>query len=193
MRLIFTICAFFCCVGLASAQTEQGEFYIGASSNINFSSMKTELKSDYGDQDGSRTTEFEFAPQLGYFAGDGLLVGLEIPYSKRKNDDADYQMSQIGIGPFARYYFGTSNSKPYLHAGVGIGAATENNGSGEVDYKLSSYEIAGGIALFINKNIAVDLGLGYSSGTMKPREDNDADVKLVTSGVAFKVGFSLFL
>ena len=193
MKLLFTICAFLCCVSLVSAQTEEGSFYIGANSNINFSSMKTELKSDLGDQDGSRITEFEFAPQIGFFAGDGLLVGLEIPYLVRKNKDADYKMSQIRVGPFARYYFGKTNSKPYLHAGVGFGAATESGESDEVDYKLSSYEIAGGIALFINKNIAVDLGLGYSSGTMKPREDNDADVKLVTSGIAFKVGFSLFL
>ncbi len=51
MRLIFTICAFICCVGLASAQTEQGTSYIGASSNISFSSMKTDFKSDNEDED----------------------------------------------------------------------------------------------------------------------------------------------
>lgn len=192
MKLFFTVCAFFCCLSMVSAQTEQGAFYVGANSNINFSSMKTELKSDYNDQGGSRTTKFEFAPQLGYFAGDGLLIGLEIPYSTIKNDEADYKMSQIGIGPFARYYFGTSNSKPYLHGGFGIGAATES-GASKMDYKLSSYEIAGGFAIFINKNIAVDLGLGYSSSTMKPKEKQDADVKLVTNGISFKVGFSLFL
>lgn len=193
MRLIFTIGAFFYCVGLVSAQTEQGKFFIGASSNINFSSMKTEFKSDLGDQEGSRITEFEFAPQIGFFAGDGLLVGLEIPYHVRKNKDADYKMNQIEVGPFARYYFGKSNSKPYLHGGVGLGAAIESGESDEVDYKLYSYEIGGGIALFINKNVAVDLGLGYSSSSMKPKNNNDTNAKLVTSGLAFKVGFSLFL
>ncbi|MUP40100.1 outer membrane protein [Labilibaculum euxinus] len=193
MKLFFTICAFFCCVVIVSAQTEQGKFFIGANSNINFSSMKTELKSDYSDSDGSTITTFEFAPQLGFFAGDGFLVGVELPYSTTKNKDTDYKVSQIGFGTFARYYFGTSNAKPYLHGGLGIGAATESNESDDVDYKLFTYEFGGGVAIFINKNIAVDLGLGYSSNTMKPKENNDADVKLVTSGVAFKVGFSLFL
>jgi len=193
MRLIFTICAFIYCAGVVSAQTEKGTSFIGASSNISFSSMKTDFKSDNGDVDGSRTTVFEFAPQLGYFVADGLLVGLELPYSVRKNKDADYKMSHIGIGPITRYYFGKSNSKPYLHAGFGIGSATESDERNEVDFKLSSYQIGGGVAIFLNKNIAVDLGLGYSSATMKPKENNEADVKRVTSGVAFKVGFSLFL
>jgi hypothetical protein len=32
--------------------------------------------------------------------------------------------------------------------------------------------------------------LGYSSSTMKPKDDNDNDAKLVTNGLSFKVGFT---
>jgi outer membrane protein len=197
MKFIYTtIFLLLMSAGSLFAQIEQGKFFINAQSNISFSSMDRELKSDGDDQDLGKIKKFEFSPSLGYFVGDGLLVGLAVPFSSEKNEDGDgdyIKTNQIGFMPFARYYFnnGGSKTKPYFHGGFGIGSATQkDNDSNEADYRLSSYELGGGLAIFFHKNIAVDLGLGYSSSTMKPKDDNDNDAKLVTNGLSFKVGFT---
>ncbi|MBL4561747.1 MAG: outer membrane beta-barrel protein [Labilibaculum sp.] len=198
MRLIFTICTLFCCTSLLLGQTEKGKIFIGGQSSLSFSSMDNELKSDLGDEDQGSTTTFEFVPQMGYFVADGLVIGAELGFSssKEKEDGYEYKTSTIALGPFVRYYFGKTNVKPYLHGGFGFGSASEKEegyGSDEEDYKLSVYGFGGGVGIFINEKIAIDLGVGYSSVTVKPDEDYDGDPKIVTNGIGFNVGFSISL
>ncbi len=198
MKLIFTLCAFFCFVGFLSAQTEQGRLLIGGNSNLNFTSVNNKWKNDSGDGDLGSSTKFEFAPQVGYFVVDRLAVGLELPVSlqteKNKNDDK-FNTNSFAVMPFARYYFGQNNVKPYLHGGFGIGSLKLKDVSDSDETKLNTfvYGISGGVAIFINDNIALDLGLGYQSTTLRPSEDMDGDPKNISNRVAFNVGFSLFL
>ena len=81
----------------------------------------------------------------------------------------------------------------HLHGGVGFGSAKEEFDSDDQDYKLTTYEFGGGMAIFINESFAVDLGLGYSSTTLKPDGDFSGDPKIVTNGLAFQVGFTISL
>ncbi len=149
-----------------------------------------------GDEDFGSNKEFEFAPQIGYFATDGLAIGAELSFTSSKQEDEDgdeFKMNTIAFVPFARYYFGETNVKPYLHLGLGIGSAKEESDFNDQDYSLTVYEFGGGMAIFINESIAVDLGLGYASTTLKPDGDFSGDPKIVTSGLAFQAGFSFFL
>ncbi|WP_461632940.1 outer membrane beta-barrel protein [Labilibaculum euxinus] len=198
MKLFFTICAFFCCVVIASAQTEQGKFLFGGNSNMNFSSMNNKWKSDDGDEDLGSTTSFEFAPQVGYFVADGFAVGLELPIgmqTEKDKDDNKYKTNRIAVMPFARYYFGENNVKPYLHGGFGFGSMKykDVSASAESKWKTFVYGVSGGVAIFLNNNIALDLGVGYQSVTLRPDEDRDNDPRRILSSVAFNVGFSISL
>lgn len=197
MKSIFTtILTVLIFTSIATAQTEKGKFLIGAQSSLSFSSMDKELKTDGGDHDLGTNTEFEFAPQFGYFIADGLVVGAELPFTSSKQEDEDgdkYKTNSIALLPFARYYFGQTNVKPYLHAGIGYGLLSEEDDYDEEDYKMMVYEFGAGVAIFLNESIAVDLGLGYTSATLKPDEDYSGDPKIVTSGLAFQVGFTFCL
>lgn len=198
MKLIFTLCAFFCFLGVLSAQTEQGKLLLGGKSNFSFTSMNNKWKTDNDDGDLGSQTEFEFAPQVGYFVADGFAVGLELPISfvtEKDEDDDKYKTNSIAIVPFARYYFGQTNVKPYLHGGIGFGSAKfeDVESSYENKMKLFVYELAGGVAIFLNENVAIDLGLGYQSTTLRPDEDMDGDPRNIASGVGFNVGFTISL
>ncbi|WP_321306729.1 outer membrane beta-barrel protein [Marinifilum fragile] len=196
MRLIFTTICLLFFTNMLLAQTEKGKFLIGAQSSLSFSSMDNELKSNGGDQDMGSTKEFEFAPQVGCFVIDGLAIGAELPFTSSKQEDEDgdeYKMNTIAFVPFARYYFGETNVKPYVHAGFGFGSAKEKNDYSEQDYSMTALELGGGMAIFLNESIAVDLGLGYASTTLKPDGDYSGNPKIVTSGLAFQVGFTFSL
>jgi len=196
MRIIFTTICLLFFTSLVSAQIEQGKFYINAQSGISFNSVNSEFETGSYAKSEMKSKQFTFAPSIGYFAGDGLLIGLSVPYRSQKNEDEDgdeTKSNSISFGPFARYYFdnGGSKTKPYLHGGLGVGASTTQTGSNKMEYRLSNYELGGGLAIFFHKNIAIDLGLIYSNSTQKYKEDSD--VKLKTKNLAFNVGFTFCL
>jgi outer membrane protein len=97
------------------------------------------------------------------------------------------------IAPFARYYYGESKIKPFAEAAVGLGSYAfkfdgdkDKTGVFFLQFKL-------GAAFFVNDNVSIDLGLGFSSYSEKDKEDNDIDRRDITSGIGFDVGISVIL
>ncbi|PCH70454.1 MAG: hypothetical protein COC06_04880 [Bacteroidales bacterium] len=201
MRLIFTICTLFCCTSLLLGQTEKGKILFGGSSNLNFSSIDDKWKIDGDDDiDLGSSTKLEFAPKVGYFVVDGFAIGLELPVSfdtEKNGHGGKTKINSIAAVTFARYYFSEKKVKPYLHGGIGFGSSHYEYkfDSYEEDYdsNLFLYELSGGVAIFLNDIIAIDLGLGYQAVISKPKEDMDDNRRNILSGVAFNVGFSISL
>jgi len=201
MRLIFTICAFIYCVGLTSAQTEKGNLFFGGKSSMNISSTEIEQKSDYGNTS-EKIKSLEFSPQIGYFIAEGFVIGSELSINTSKYEHDAYVIKNTGLAivPFARYYFGKTNLKPYLQAGLGYGSykskfdydhfPEEYNGEDKKNQSL--YKLEGGLGIFLNKSVALDLGLGYSSVTTKPKHGDDIE-KTTVKGFALNVGFVICL
>lgn len=193
--------AFLCILTVKSfSQTETGKIIVSGESSLGFSSMSQKYKDDNGETDGNKTLSIEFAPQAGYFVMDGLAVGIALPISfdseKNPNNDKN-KVTSLAIAPFARYYFSTTNIKPYLQAAVGFGSAKytdEPDGAEATDTKLSVflYDLGAGVGIFLNDKVSIDVGASYSSYIMKPKEDNPSNVKMITSGFGLNLGFSIF-
>jgi len=181
------------------AQTEKGRIAVSGESTFGFSSMTEKYKDDNGDTDGDKTLSIEFAPQVGYFVIDNLAVGVALPISfssTKDTDDDKSKMTSMAIAPFARYYFGASNIKPYLQGAVGFGSAkyTDEPAQGDAtDVKMGLFlwDITGGVGIFLNDNVSLDLGASYSSSSMKPKENNDVNAKFITSGFGLNIGFTI--
>ena len=179
-----------------NGQTEKGKFLVGGESKLDFSSTSYKWKSDDADGDYGKSLDIEFSPMVGYFISDGLAVGAHIPimFSSEKDEDDDkYTTTVISFAPFVRYYFGTTNIKPFLHGGVGFGSAKGkyepvSGTSNESTYGMFSYAVGGGVAMFLTESIALDFGLEYGSSSFKEKEDNDTNFKDIDSGIGFNVG-----
>lgn len=127
-------------VGTASAQINKGSILVGASSNLNFSSVKF---------DGSdRFSIFDLGAKVGYFAIDNLAVGLDLGY--QKIDD----ISNTNFGIFGRYYY---MGKFFGGAGFRI-----TKFEGQDSQTTIPFEI--GYAAFITENIAVEPAFNLSVG-----------------------------
>ena len=103
-------------------------------------------------------------------------------------------MTSIIAMPFVRYYFGDNNIKPYLQGAVGFGSSKTN-----IDFydsastsNLVSYGFDGGIAIFLNENVSLDVGAGYTSSTSKPQEDNSNNVKFINNAFGLNAGFNIY-
>jgi outer membrane protein len=192
----------FCSFSTLNAQTEKGNILIGGETKLNFSSSNPKFESDDSNADLGRTTTLDFSPQIGFFVIDGLALGMELPimYSLDKSESEDkYTSTSIAFTPFIRYYFGKGKLKPYLHGDVGFGnlkmkyeeklLATTS----ESTASLFLYEMGGGLAVFLNDKVSLDIGIAYASQSLTPKEDNDNNFKSITSGFEAGIGIVFML
>jgi len=177
------------------AQAKKGDLLVGATSSLNFGSTSSSIEYDGESSDIGKTTEFSFSPGVGYFVVDGLALGVDVNWetSISKPDEGDeVKTSQFLIGPFAKYYFGATNLKPFLESSFGFGSGNND----DQDYNLSGYSFGGGVAVFLNEVVSLEFGLGYGGTTAQMKDvqidfyGNTDDVDVKTSGFGFEFGFS---
>ncbi|WP_372776280.1 outer membrane protein, partial [Mangrovibacterium sp.] len=152
----------------------------------------------YNSGDGGKTSSFDFSPAVGYFVANNLAFGimLELSTTTEKDDYDKYTTSSSIVMPFAVYYFGKSNVKPYVQGGLGPGWGKEKShpsGDPSVTIKtnLFSYAFGGGLAIFLYDNIALDFGLGYASATSKWKDLSNVEWKNTMNGFSSSIGISV--
>ncbi|MDP4264554.1 MAG: hypothetical protein Q8941_18635 [Bacteroidota bacterium] len=119
----------------AEAQTENGTVLLGG--DISF-----ETSNGNG--------VFTASPRVGYFVVKNFAVGGEFNLLTSEG------FTSWAIGPFVRGYFaGTEQGKFYGQLGVNVGGATGSN-------TRVGFGIGAGYAIFLNRSIAIDLGLNYN-------------------------------
>ncbi|QMW01179.1 outer membrane beta-barrel protein [Spirosoma foliorum] len=135
----------------AMAQTEKGNRLMGVNvGNIIIPS-------------GSSTTLISLQPTYGWFVANNLVVGAGIPFFYAGT--SGNKVTQIGLAPFLRYYFGPSQVKPFLGASIGvINTSVTTNGSSAGSSTDAAYSATGGVAFFINRSVSFDLGVTYTGG-----------------------------
>ena len=151
--------------GVANAQTEQGGWLIGASSNLGFTSQKHKDADD-------ATNTLNFDVKAGYFLMDNLAAGLDFGYFNSKTGDAEAGLTNIGL--FARYYFNGT-----FYAGAGFTSTSVKDGDSG-----SWINLEAGYPVWMGDNVALEPSLNYSIGGGDLYED--------VSSFGLNVGFSLY-
>jgi hypothetical protein len=164
----------------AHAQIQKGYYLIGgnlATTSIGFSS--------------GTPFNLNVTPKVAWFRNNNLAIGgfVDLGLSTVKGGGTTFN---YGVGPLARYYFGTSDvatttttsarrsSRVFLEGTVGIqgvntpGANTNGLGIG----------IGPGIAFFINQNIALETMLKYDKTF---GFGNDGGQSFLTLGLGFQI------
>ncbi len=153
----------------ASAQTEQGNFLVGGNLELNT---------------GKNNTVVTVSPTAGYFFVENFAAGANVNFSTSKVGDIN--TTSIGVGPFARYYFGTMNARPFAHADFGVRSTKSKIGAGQARTESgSNYFLGGGLAAFINRNVAIEGLVGYRHTALRDEEGS--------GGLNLRVGFQVYL
>ena len=161
----------------AMAQTDQGTWMFGAGSNLGFTSGKID-----NDQEDA-TTNIALDVRGGYFIIDNLAVGLDIGFGSQS--EGDYSESQIGVGPYLRYYL--MESKLFGQAGFQFQTASsdgDNLGSG------SAIGLGAGYAAWLNDNITIEPLVSYNMTSFK-YEGADESAKGGNFGLMINFGIYL--
>lgn len=166
-KILVTILLTFIVYSL-NAQTDKGDWLVGGRFDVNT---------------GDNSSQFRFSPGAGVFVINNLAIGgnFTIDYVK----SGDVKSTDFGLGPFARYYFTTSNAKPLVHTAFNYISSKVKGPSTSITNNGFNFLVAGGVALFINENVSVEILAGYSHTKYK---DFDG-----SGGFNLGVGFQVYL
>lgn len=216
-KIIFIALAIFTLTATTTkAQTDQGNFLLGASSNYSFSSgefgggsgiltlgyTSVNYKSDrdgYTEPDPDKELNLNLIPKVGYFVLDNLAVGVDFVTGYSKYDDGswDYETSTtlLGFGPFARYYVPSGYVMPFVEIGGAYALAKSKfkdpNGTDDSKNSLMMFGGGAGAAISVGDNAMIDMLLGYNSIVVKATEDNDDNNRIVVGTLGLKIGFTI--
>lgn len=155
-------------LGVASAQTDQGGWLVGASSDFSFTSTKIKGADE-------RVSVLNFDTGVGYFLTDNLAAGLSIAFNRTKI--GEFKETNTSVGPFARYYLGGTF---FVGAGYDF---TSSKIDAKASGSLLSFEV--GYPIWLGERAALEPSLNYIIGSGDLNEDQS------TFGLA--VGFNLYL
>ncbi|MFC2126370.1 outer membrane beta-barrel protein [Bacteroidota bacterium] len=216
--LLLATVVMLCQAGL-KAQTKKGQSLVGVTTALNLaefgygtspsimrigsSTFKTKSNADgFEEDDPSKAFGFSISPKVGYLFSENLALGLDLvlSYSSQKpGGDSDYKSSNtiMCIGPFARYYIPGEKVYPFFELGTTIGSAkdksTYNGDTDEFTTGIFTYHGGFGLAIPIGEKVTFDVLAGYTSSTLKDKEDNEDNWRYVLGTLDIRLGFVVYL
>lgn len=201
--------------GLLQAQTNHGDFMLGAHSSLNLSGSGGELmglgfsrikfKSDrdgFNEADPDKAVSLNFTPKVGYFVTDNIALGLDLNFATSKvtygtSEDENTQ-KLFTTGPFVRYYIPTPTVLPFVEVGGAFGRISTKFDNSLIGAQITKYNVVAltggaGVAAPLGENVMLDIMAGYSSITTKEVQDNDDNDRTVTGTISLQLGFTVFL
>jgi hypothetical protein len=183
-------------------QTDGGKILLGGTTNLTADLSTAKWKDDNGSGTDSKTTSIDFEPHIGIFVVKNLAIGLslDVYYSLEKNSSNDDKSSTTLLegSPFVRFYIGNGKVKPFVQGKVGIGLENFKDmpvvGTSTTDkYTVFNFGFMGGVALFLNDHVSLDLGLGFTSNSFKARDNNDNNFRNIDHTIGFNIGITTVL
>jgi hypothetical protein len=167
MKKLFTVMllgSFF----VVSAQIEKGTVMVGG---------------NLGLKTGDGTSEILVNPNIGFFVANNFTIGGHVNYSSRELGAT--KVNEFGIGPFARYYFGVTSTKPFLVTEFDFLSSTTKVGEQKITTSGTGFLFGMGFAAFINETVAIEGITGYNYAKYKETSGS--------GGFAMRFGFQIYL
>ena len=150
---------------LSLSQTAKGQLLIGGSMNIS----------------PQKNFVLDISPNSSYMISDHFALGALIGFNIKNYEN--HQSQNFSFLPIAKYYFGESQTQPFVLIGYGIGYFKFYRNNDEDYSEFSEFGNIGiGLAHFVNQNIAVEIISGYGNAPIGHY-----------NGIFLNVGFQIFI
>ena len=217
LTTVFILLIVFISFPMLQAQTGSGTMLLGVSSGINlageifsgsdlmsigFSTAKSKSNaSGYTEPKPDKTINLNLIPKFGIFVINNLVVGLDVilAYNQTKEGEIEnkYTQTLVTAGPFVRYYFPASHLLPFVEGTATFGSINwkykSQSSSEESKYSIMSFGGGLGVAVPLGEVVTLDVMAGYTSATVKEKEDNPDDNRTVQGLFGIRLGLVVFL
>jgi len=193
------------------SQTEKGSYTLGGdltiSTNHNYwGSLESDLRDHF------LSFNCGVSPTFGTFVIDNLLVGITpsflIGFSGTEDQPGSYSETgnsnyrTYGIGTYATKYFGDKAIKPFVGISLGYNRRISSNDYTDVLINENTNEVlksnylnstvSGGLTVFTNKNLSLNLFLQYSLDYRKKQMSNSNSYQELSNRFALGSGVSFY-
>ncbi|HKK74053.1 MAG TPA: outer membrane beta-barrel protein [Saprospiraceae bacterium] len=211
--LLSSLILLFTCTLLSAQFTKSGNFIMG--STIGFSTAQSNFEIDDNNQQiegrGTRSSQFNIAPAIGYFLTDNFAMGVGLDYTSNitrepesildPESEVDRQEdSDLLFGPFARYYLPIGEDKAFfLETTFGIGSSSNTIRIDGVNQNTSTDVLALGIGpgftIFSRDGIGIEALVKYNwarSNTETDFGDVLTISKSYTNAIDLSIGMQIY-
>lgn len=160
-----------------SAQVSQGNWLVGGNASFSYTESKSGSTNPY------KAIIIDLAPNVGYFVIDQLALGAKVNYRRNQSESNDIKntFESMNISPFARYYILESDKmlNPFLESSYRFGVFESDN--------TQEFSIGGGLAIFVNQNVAYEITLNYVDTRLKNFENNTIQFQGLMLGLGIQI------
>jgi hypothetical protein len=173
--LLLAACIFF---NIANSQITKGNWMVGG--NALFSSQSENLRGT-----AVKGLNIELLPGIGYFFIDKLAGGARISfkYSKTKYNGVSSNSTQVGLGPFLRYYFLNQEKRVNLFAETYYQYLLIS-GSNFKSYNENKLKFSAGPVIYFNSSVGMEFTVNYEIFNSNA---TNTDVKTLFFGIGFQI------
>jgi hypothetical protein len=157
-------------------------FYISVFANAQTEKRTVMVGGGLGLKTGDGASEFNLNPNVGFFVANNFAIGGSGNFST--STTGEISTTNFGIGPFARYYVGNTNTKPFLVTEFDYLSTTIKNGEQKLNANGFGFLFGLGFAAFVNQTVAIEGVTGYNYSKF---EDTDG-----SGGFAMRFGFQIY-
>lgn len=170
MKKMFIAAVLLTSVSSTFAQTDKGDWLVGGT--LGFTTTKG-------------NSNFNLSPSAGYFFADNFAAGANVDLKFGKLGDV--KSTEFGIGPFARYYFGKGNLRPFATAAIDYLTNSSKNTTTNFSSSIDGFGwfLGAGGAAFLNQSVALEGIVGFDSKKYSGASAN--------TGFLLKIGFQVYI
>jgi len=214
-RTFFLTILSFCYGSLLFAQsvTASGNFMMGGTLGFSTASSSVEINNSGNSisNEGSRATQFNISPRVGYFVSDNFALGIGMDYTLNEIEEpvdltdpnTEYESeydSDLLFGPFARYYIPVGVDKAFfLQANFGLGSSQDQIRIGEDPQTVSNDVFAisagPGFTIYSTDAIGIEAILKYNwarSNAQYNFQGESNETTTYTNQLDFSIGFQVY-
>jgi hypothetical protein len=151
----------------ANSQITKNNWLVGGNGRLAFRTQTTNVIN-------AKSTNLGLSPNVGYFFVDKLAAGARISlnYDKVNFSGGVSKTTQIGIGPFIRYYFLNPDNIVNLFSEAGYQYIHSTSNSGNTSDGANSFTFSSGPVIYFNSSVGMELTLNYESYKSASRNTN---------------------
>lgn len=193
--------------------TSQGNFMMGGTLGFSTADSNVEIEANGStiNNNGTRATQFNISPRIGYFIVDNFALGIGMDYTLNRirepidlsDPDTDYETeydSDLLFGPFGRVYFPIASDKAFfLQGNFGFGSSQDRISVGEDPQTTSTDVIAAsfgpGFTIYSSDAIGIEAIVKYNwarSNASFEFQGVSNETTTYTNQLDFSIGFQVY-
>jgi len=205
---------FFSAAGLTGQSVSQaGNFMMGGTLGFSTANSTVEIENtgQSVSNEGTRATQFNISPRIGYFVADNFAIGIGLDYTLNEirepvdlsDPNTEYETefdSDLLFGPFARYYIPIGTDKAFfLQANFGFGSSEDQIQVGEDPQTVSNDVLAAsvgpGFTIYSTDAIGIEAIVKYNwarSNATYNFQGESNETTTFTNQLDFSIGFQVY-